>query len=336
MGEYAERRSCIRHLRGKVVMMTKNRRSTPYVSIGMPVFNGERFLERAVETLLVQDFDDFELLISDNGSTDGTEELCRAYERSDPRVRYERQEVNRGAAWNFTHVLEVADPSARYFKWVAADDEHAPTYLARTVEILDDDPSVAVAHSGTADIDEEGYVLKVWHQPVSRLESHDPAERLLDLVTHRHECFQAFALIRSDVARAGRGLLAISDADNVQLVELALRGRFVNHKETLFFRRQHANRSMAAFVNARDRVAWFDPSKADRIAFPAWRLGWEFVRAIRDAPLTASDRRRCYLALHPFLECNWQALLKNVLRSSVEAPGVAARRVARRASAFAT
>src|SRR3954453_17164832 len=101
----------------------------PYVSIGMPVYNGERFLERAIRTTLDQDFGDLELVLSNKASTDATEEICRTYAAADRRVRYHRLPQNRGAAWNFGNVLLVANPGARYFKWSAADDEHAETYL---------------------------------------------------------------------------------------------------------------------------------------------------------------------------------------------------------------
>jgi glycosyltransferase involved in cell wall biosynthesis len=290
----------------------------PYVSIGLPVYNGERFLARAVETVLGQTFGDFELVISDNGSTDRTEELCRKYAAEDPRVRYERHETNRGASWNFNRVLEIADPAARYFKHVAADDEHAPEFLARTIAILDDDPSVAVAHTGTADIDDEGYVLHVYDQPVTRLESHDPAERIRDLITLNHECFQAFGLVRHEVVKQSRGLGAFADSDNVMLVEYALRGRFVQDEEVLFFRRQHPDRSMVSFVNTRERHLWFDPDRKGEIVFPAWRVGEELFKSVQLAPLSRADRRRCYLALRDFVRWNWPSLAKNVVRSSME------------------
>lgn len=293
--------------------------SAPYVSVGMPVYNGERFLPRAIETMLAQDFADFELVISDNGSTDGTAEVCRAYAALDRRVRVERHERNRGASWNFNRVLALADPRSRYFKWAAADDEHAPAYLSRTVRILDADPTVVLAHTGTADIDEEGYLLRVWHQQVSNLEHPDPARRLLDLVGEWHECFQVFGLMRHHVARATRGLGAYADSDHVLLVEVALRGRFVQDDEVLFHRRQHAERSMASYLYARDQVAWFDPGRAGRVTFPAWRLGAETLRAVRRAPLSPAQRGRCYAALTAFVRQTWPDLVKNVARSAVEA-----------------
>jgi glycosyltransferase involved in cell wall biosynthesis len=302
----------------------------PCVSVGMPVYNGERFLGRAVDTLIGQDLESLELVISDNGSTDGTEEICRSYARADRRVRYERHDVNRGAAWNYTNVLRIANPSARYFAWAAADDEHDAAYLTRTVALLDDDPTASLAHTGTADIDDEGFVIKRWHEPFRRLASRDPGERLFDLATMRHECFEAFGVIRHDVAKVTRGLLPFSDADHILLAEIALRGRMLHDDEILFFRRQHPERSMAAFVHARHRNEWFDPGKADTLTFPTWRIGAEYLRAIREAPLTSAERRSCYLSMRAFVACNWPDMAKNLVGSALVAPTVLRRQAARR------
>jgi glycosyltransferase involved in cell wall biosynthesis len=291
----------------------------PLVSIGMPVYNGERFLSRAVETLLAQDLGDFELLISDNASTDGTEDVARAFAAADRRVRYERHPVNRGASFNFNRLLSQSHPEARYLKWAAADDEHAPGFLRATVACLEADPGLAVAHSRTADIDEEGYVLRERQQPDEPLADPDPAVRLSALVTLRHECFGAFGVYPAAIVRATRGLQPFADADNVLLAELALRGRFATVPETLFFRRQHADRSMAAFVHARHRIAWFDPTRRGAVTFPSWRVGAEFVRAVHRAPLAPAERRACYQAMSVFVRYNWQNLVKNVVRSGAEA-----------------
>jgi glycosyltransferase involved in cell wall biosynthesis len=298
----------------------------PCVSIGMPVFNGERFLVRAIDTILGQEFEDFELIISDNHSTDGTQEIVRDAMRRDRRIRYERHDRNRGASYNFNRLLLLSDPGARYVKWAASDDEHAPKYLIATVGLLDGDPGAALAHCATADIDEEGYFLRRRNQEVEALASHRPADRLRQLVTLRHECFGAFGLIRREVACATRGLGAYSDADNVLLAEIALRGRMLHTDEVLFFRRQHPDRSMSAFADARDRIAWFDPDRKADITFPKWKVGRELVRAVAEAPLTSTERMECYKAMSAFLANNWQNLTKNVVRSSVEAgrAGIAA------------
>lgn len=106
----------------------------PKVSIGMPVYNGMQFIREAVDSLLAQTYTDFELVISDNASTDGTEAICREYAAKDSRIRYVRQAENRGAAANFQFVLEEA--KGEYFKWMAYDDYLAPQFIELIVEYL--------------------------------------------------------------------------------------------------------------------------------------------------------------------------------------------------------
>src|SRR5688500_6871770 len=96
-------------------------RTSPIVTIGMPVFNGEASVRQAIECLLGQTFAEFELIISDNASRDGTEAICREYAASDSRVRYIRQNENLGVLANFEFVLDQA--GGEFFMWAAADDE---------------------------------------------------------------------------------------------------------------------------------------------------------------------------------------------------------------------
>jgi glycosyltransferase involved in cell wall biosynthesis len=114
--------------------------AAPRVSIGMPVFNLEAVVGRALESVLAQTFTDFELIVSDNGSTDGTEALCRGYAARDPRIRYTRQVPAISGYDNFRYVLETA--RAPYFMWLPADDFVLPRLLARAVAVLDARPDV--------------------------------------------------------------------------------------------------------------------------------------------------------------------------------------------------
>src|SRR3989339_68658 len=116
----------------------------PLVSIGLPVHNGEHYLRKTLKSLLSQTYPFIELIISDNASTDGTEAICKAYERLDERIRYFRSDRNRGAAWNFNRVLELA--GGTYFKWAAHDDLSAPDFLASCVRILETDRSVVLCY----------------------------------------------------------------------------------------------------------------------------------------------------------------------------------------------
>jgi glycosyltransferase involved in cell wall biosynthesis len=117
----------------------------PRVSIGLPVYNGERFLKDALDSILSQTYRDFELIISDNASSDHTEEICRRYAARDERVRYYRYDNNVGAARNFNRVFQLS--RGEYFKWAAHDDICSPGFLQRCVKILDSDTAVVVCFS---------------------------------------------------------------------------------------------------------------------------------------------------------------------------------------------
>ncbi|MBD2214537.1 glycosyltransferase family 2 protein [Nostoc linckia FACHB-104] len=97
------------------------------LSIGLPVYNGKKFIRESIDCILNQTFQDFELIISDNASTDNTEKICREYAAKDNRIRYYRNAKNIGCARNFHRAFELS--TGEYFKWVAYDDLHAPEYL---------------------------------------------------------------------------------------------------------------------------------------------------------------------------------------------------------------
>ena len=115
----------------------QEQRHTPKVSIGMPVFNGDKFIREALDSLLAQTFTDFELIISDNASTDRTEAICREYAARDPRVRYVPQSENRGATANFQFVLDEA--VGEYFMWAATDDTRHQEFLRLALTVFESD-----------------------------------------------------------------------------------------------------------------------------------------------------------------------------------------------------
>ena len=112
----------------------------PIVSIGLPVYNGEDFLKYALDSLLSQTFRDFELIISDNASTDNTPKICQEYVLRDKRIRYIRQNNNMGALWNFNFVLKQSNKE--YFIWVSADDKLHPEFLEKNIDILEKNKNV--------------------------------------------------------------------------------------------------------------------------------------------------------------------------------------------------
>jgi hypothetical protein len=106
----------------------------PLVSVGLPVFNGAATVKESILSVLDQTWACFELIISDNASTDQTEEICRELAKLDPRIRYIRHESNVGALANFSHVLACAKGS--FFMWLGADDVISPSFLGDNVQIL--------------------------------------------------------------------------------------------------------------------------------------------------------------------------------------------------------
>lgn len=128
-----------------------------FVSIGLPVYNGGHYLQSALNALLSQTYQNFEIIISDNASTDDSKVIYEMYANKDKRVKYSLRERNMGAANNFKYVLEQA--SGEYFMWAACDDFWEPEFLAALVQELDKHPEAVVAMSAIKLIDENNSQL---------------------------------------------------------------------------------------------------------------------------------------------------------------------------------
>lgn len=124
----------------------------------MPVYNGARFIGDALRSLSSQSYQDWELLIADNGSTDNTEEICREFSRNDTRISYFRHSENIGAPLNFKFVLDRAD--APYFMWAAADDVWGPEFVSSCIGRLARDPGLGMAFTGLEVIDTFGQIIR--------------------------------------------------------------------------------------------------------------------------------------------------------------------------------
>ena len=276
-----------RRAEGRASKMADMSVSAPRVSVGMPVYNGERFLGEALDSLLSQTFKDFELVISDNASTDTTEEICREYARRDSRIRYFRSEENQGAAWNFNQVFALS--SGAYFKWFAHDDVLAPSYLERCVELLDSsDPSVVLVYPQRIVMTNDGRVLGP-DKRVHWFESAPPYGgvgffRSLYIPDRRIPAL-AFGLTRSDALRKTGLIGAFNLADLVLATELRLIGEFAYVPEPLFFNRGHDETSefKKARRTAQGEAAWYDPKSRQRMVAPELRILIERMRAVLHA-----------------------------------------------------
>jgi glycosyltransferase involved in cell wall biosynthesis len=278
--------------------------------VGLPVYNGERFLGRAIDALLAQTYGDFELVIVDNASTDGTEEICRAYAGRDRRVRYWRNARNLGAMGNFRRAFELS--RTELFKWAAHDDEHEPEFIERCVKALDADLGLVLAHTQTRDIDATGATLGILSLG-PETNSRDPAERFRFLVRRDYPCVLAFGVARAAVLRRTRLLQDYADCDRVLLAEIGLAGRIIEIPDALFVRREHANRSVCQYRSRQTRNAWFDPSHAGRPAFPYTRQFMGYLTAIQRAPISNLERARCMGVMVEWLGRNTRGLCEDVV-----------------------
>ncbi len=268
--------------------------SAPRLSIGLPVYNGDRYLMKSLDALLGQSYEDFELIISDNASSDETSEICRDYESRDPRIRYHRQPCNIGSSPNHNYVVEVA--RGEFFKWASYDDLYARDLLGRCVETLDEHPGSVLAHSWSASIDEADVVFAAPRYPLATDAATAP-ERFRSYLSGSGGD-DIYAVIRTNILRRVLPQDSYHHAEHPVVAALCLHGPFIQIPEWLYFRRDHPQQAERACTTMRSRCANMDPRRADPIRHPKARLYaeylWGYVRAIRRAPLTSAERSECY------------------------------------------
>jgi len=289
-------------------------RDKPCVSIGMPVFNGEKYIEAALDSILAQTYTDFELIISDNASTDRTQQICRAYAAMDSRIRYYRNERNLGAPRNFNRVFELS--RGKYFKWAAYDDVLAPEYLQKCVGVLDKDLSIVLCHSKTGRIDEQGVLVGTYDHKM-RIDLTKPHERFGDLISIMYNpCWPIFGVVRSSIFKMTPLHGDYKGADGNLLAEIGLYGRIYEVPEYLFFRRDHSQAYTQRYVhsehvNYRELMAWW--ASDSWINFTVWKNCCEFFRSVRRVPLKWSERMLCYEQIFKwFMREGWRLMGKDV------------------------
>jgi glycosyltransferase involved in cell wall biosynthesis len=294
----------------------------PRVSIGLPVYNGERYLREAVDSILNQTYRDLELIISDNASTDATALICQEYVARDPRVRYTRQPHNVGAAANYNHVFALA--TGEYFKWAAHDDWCAPTYIERCVQVLDRDPEVVLAYTRARVIDDTVAPLEDFDDNFHLLASR-PSDRL-------HQCFLAgrwvfhpvFGLFRRATLARTPLIADYVGADLGLLVHVVLAGKCHEVADRLFHRREHQKRSGNLPLN--EFARWWNPANRARVRFPYWRRLREYHIAVAGSRIPASDKVRC--SAHVLRWAYWHRglLLEDLKQGAVVGSRVIGRR----------
>jgi glycosyltransferase involved in cell wall biosynthesis len=268
--------------------------NAPTVTVGLPVYNGGQHVAQCLDSWLAQEFEDFEVIVSDNASEDGTEAICREYASRDPRIRYHRNASNLGAAANTNRVFGLA--SGKYFKLSGHDDWFSPKLLSHCVEVLENRPDVVVCYWLETIVDSRDDVLRAYDESQRfAVDSPRASERF-------HEWLWSFVsgargdpiygMIRTEVTRTVRPLYPGFQSNFVYLAELSLQGPWHTVPEHLAFRRANTAR-----VTVPAMMTWLEPQNSRRVRFPHWRRWCEYLRVLLTSQqLTA--REKAYLSLN--------------------------------------
>lgn len=285
----------------------------PRVSIGLPIYNGEKYLEETLESITSQTFTDFELIISDNGSSDRTAEICKKFVGRDRRIRYYRNEKNLGVAPNYNRVFELS--SGEYFKWADYDDILEYDFLAKCVDGLDNNPRAVVSFPKVRQIDENGQFIRDYESPADT-SSPRPEVRFRNLILYPEKAVQAMGLMRSDIVRKTVMHGSYPSSDEVFLAHLALFGDYHEISERLLNVRVHPGNSTAGvLISQRARVLFFDTSLEDKAVLLKWLYLKGCLTAIKDSPLNFNQRLYCYFQLlrWSLIKQNFRSLVKDML-----------------------
>lgn len=272
------------------------------VCVGMPVRNGQRHIAQAIDSIISQSFGDLELIISDDASTDGTEEICRSFANHDSRITYTRLPLSIGAVRNYERAYRLS--GGQYFKWAAVDDILEPTFIEKSVLALDADSSAVLAYSRSILIDEHGDYLKGSPSKLAT-DSDLPQERFgaIALADHgKSDSHEVFGLIRRSAADRVPQQGDFPASDRVFLARLALYGRFLEIPDQLFLSRDRSERPGCAAL-----------SSGDSSLFPQWRLAWEYLRSIQYGWHPTPVRLACTgtIIKRQLIRGNWARMLRD-------------------------
>ena len=264
----------------------------PLVTIGLPVYNSERYVKQSLDSLLAQTYENFVLVISDNASTDTTADICRDYAARDPRIRYFRNATNIGNPRNFNRVFELT--TTRYLKWSTSDDFWDATFVERAVEVMERDSSIALCYPKAWLVDASGGNPTPFDD-VLHLMQDDPAARFTAVLENIRLAHQHLGLIRTAQLRQTHLLGVYVASDVTLLAELALYGKFYELPDRLFFRRFHETSGSWKRGDQKHQAKYYHAAGASRQAtLTRWRGYAGLYAAVRSSPLPLGAKTSLY------------------------------------------
>ncbi|MBN1464118.1 glycosyltransferase family 2 protein [candidate division KSB1 bacterium] len=261
----------------------------PLISVGMPVYNGERYLSQAIDSILAQSFADFTLIISDNASIDRTQAICQDYANRDSRIRYIRQPKNLGGPRNWNYLFSCSQ--SPYFKWASANDLCHPDFLSGCKKILDERHDVVLCYPRTKFIDENGQVSKEY-QDVLDIQDENSTDRFIRLLMTMKLNNAESGLMRASALRK-TALEGIHQGGDINLMaELILYGKFYELPEYYYYRRMSPD--SATLNKSKEEIRQFNNPNSGKIDLSTFKYHFAFFRAVHNASLQLSEKMRLY------------------------------------------
>jgi glycosyltransferase involved in cell wall biosynthesis len=266
----------------------------PKVSIGMPAYNSAAWIEKSIESLLAQSFGDFELVISDNASTDRTYAICEAFARLDPRIRLLRNPENLGANRNYLATLAAA--RGVYFKWASSNDVCGVAFLEKCVAALDGNPAAVLVCPRTSLFEDALDFAQPYAQDLE-LNEEEPAVRFISLFNKMALNNAMNGLIRKDALVRVSVMGSHMGADIALMAELALMGKFLLLDDRLFYRRM-SEETATKLKSTREAEQHLVPTASGLLKWQHWLFHWALLRAARSTPFLSRDWFRvCHYGL---------------------------------------
>ncbi len=252
----------------------------PEVSVGLLVYNGGELLSQAIESILSQDFQDFELVISDNGSTDATETICNRYRKADDRIRYSRFSENLGFLKNNWHVYELS--RAPFFLWAAHDDMREKSFISKCLAKMKTDPEIAIVYPRTKLLSAQSQFMGIANDHLNTAQE-NRMERFVHLIWELGMCNAVYGLFRKSMLDKSRNPMYKNyvGPDNLLLAEMALMGKIVQIEDPLFVRRltRNYNQSLESYLGELIQEDDLHNIK-DGITLPHCRLAYSHLELV--------------------------------------------------------
>jgi glycosyltransferase involved in cell wall biosynthesis len=260
----------------------------PFVSVGMPVFNGESFLRQAIDSMLAQSHANLELIISDNASTDRSAAIAAEYATRDPRVRYFLQPRNIGAVRNYNFV--AARARGKYLKWASANDYCDTAMLAACIEVLEAQPRSVLCYGTTRLVDEVTGVVQPYNGDFSIAEER-PSARFYRVLTEMRLNNAFNGLIRME-ALGKTGLnRRYPSGDLVLMAELAMAGTFVLLPRPFLYRRVGAHTFSSQLSDTELRY-FIDPEAKSDAGLGRLRMNIDYFTSVLRASMSFREKQR--------------------------------------------